>query len=52
MSNDLSKLDLNNETLISSETTIPLAKAGFLRGQFWSIYWSCKSNYKIGTRIS
>jgi len=50
MNQDLSKLDLNSATIEGSETTIPLAKEGLLRGQFWSIYWSCKSNYKDGVQ--
>lgn len=48
MSNDLSKIDLYNETNKASQTTIPLAEKGSLKGQFWSIYWSCKANYKDG----
>ncbi|CAG5087596.1 Oidioi.mRNA.OKI2018_I69.PAR.g11581.t1.cds [Oikopleura dioica] len=30
----------------NSQTTIPLAKEGQLRAQFWSIYWGCSSNGK------
>jgi len=30
----------------NSQTTIPLAKEGKLRAQFWSIYWGCSANEK------
>ncbi|CBY41063.1 unnamed protein product [Oikopleura dioica] len=30
----------------NSQTTIPLAKEGKLRAQFWSIYWGCSANGK------
>jgi len=49
MNNDLSKLDLYNDTDSGlAETNIPWIKEGKLRAQFWSIYWSCKANYKDG----
>jgi len=53
---DLSKIDLYereppgqpdpNVWPQSSQTTIPLAKEGKLRAQFWSIYWGCSANGK------
>jgi hypothetical protein len=53
---DLSKVDLYereppgqpdaNVWLQNSQTTIPLAKEGKLRAQFWSIYWGCSANGK------
>lgn len=48
MNNDLSKVDLYQEDPLLAETTIPWIKEGKLRSQFWSIYWSCKANYKDG----
>ena len=30
----------------NSQTTIPLAKEGKLRAQFWSVYWGCSANGK------
>ena len=50
MNQNLDKIDLYDSTLNFTETTIPWAKEGHLRGQFWSIYWSCKSNYKDGVQ--
>merc|ERR1711957_823970 len=46
MGSDLSKLDLTMETIDGTQTTIPLAEKGSLKGQFWSIYWGCSANYK------
>merc|ERR1712176_1337797 len=40
MNQNLDKIDLYDSTLNFTETTIPWAKEGHLRGQFWSIYWS------------
>ena len=49
---NLNKLDLKDDTDSNlAETTIPWIKEGKLRAQFWSIYWSCSSNYKDGKAL-
>ena len=45
---NLKKIDLNIDSEKLAQTSVPKAKEGKLRAQFWSVYWDCASNYKDG----
>ena len=42
---NLKKIDLNIDSEKLAQTSVPKAKEGKLRAQFWSVYWDCASNY-------